>query len=156
MARGRQLYPFKPGDVVGGFKILHVGADRSSKKAQTYLVERTCECREHLQVTHEHAIRRRTAGIVCCRECAAARLSFQQALVPPRRLWTEDMDTLLQAWAGRFPAHVIAAKLGLKDAASVYRRAHLIGLKLRRTAREVENRRNTTRPERAAAGADPR
>ena len=132
MARGAQLKPLSVGDEVGGFKILLVGADHSSKKAQIYHVERTCERRERLHVTHEHVIRRRTAGVSRCKECAAAHWSYQQILEPRRRLWTEEMDTLLKAWAGRFPAHVIAAKLGVSSQDSIYRRAKYLGLKLRR------------------------
>lgn len=151
MARGRRLCPFEPGDVVGGFKILRVGEDHSSKTAQTYHVERTCECRERLHVTHEHIVRRRTAGISCCRGCAMARLSFMQALSPPRRVWTEAMDGQLRRLAGTLPAHAIAARLDLENPYSVYRRARHLGIRLRKSHESY-----TTRPERATTSTDPR
>lgn len=131
MARGAQLKPLSVGDEVGGYKILRVGEDHSSKNAQTYHVERTCECQGHLQVTHAHIIHRRNAGVTRCRECAMARLSYQQTLDPPRRVWTREMDANLQDWAGVLPARVIAAKVGV-GADSVYRRARYLGLTLRR------------------------
>ena len=135
--RSGRLVPFAVGDEIGGFKVLSVGDDHSHRDRQNYHVERTCECRERLTISHRKIVERHGRKSVCCRECAMAHLSYRRQMNPLRRVWTEEMDARLREWAGRLPAHAIAEKLGLRNADGVYRRAVRLNLSLRSARRHA-------------------
>lgn len=129
---GGKLIPYHVGDEVGGFKILRVGDNPTNGSTLMYDVERTCECRERLTVSHRKVVMRHSHKLARCRECAAARQSYLRNLNPLRRVWTEERDArLIELIGKRWTAKQIGADIGV-SAESVYDRARRLGLRLRK------------------------